>query len=154
MALQSSNQWKWVILRVKWYGRQFTYCFPTRLLTATLQLVELSKAQDVEAGDGTTSVVVVAGALLSASSQLLEKGIHPSIIAESFLGAAQKAVEILRGMAIPVDLSNRESLIKCVITSLSSKVCSHNKISPPTLLTECFLFSWFLNIPTYLRQLQ
>ena len=39
-----------------------------------LQLVELSKAQDVEAGDGTTTVVIIAGSLLSASAKLLEKG--------------------------------------------------------------------------------
>merc|ERR1719369_293099 len=43
-------------------------------------LVELSKAQDVEAGDGTTSVVVIAGSLLSAAQKLLEKGFHPTTI--------------------------------------------------------------------------
>lgn len=43
-------------------------------------LVEISKAQDVEAGDGTTSVVVLAGALLKAAESLLDKGIHPNIV--------------------------------------------------------------------------
>ena len=47
-------------------------------------LVELSKAQDIEAGDGTTSVVVLAGALLDACTKLLDKGIHPTIIADTF----------------------------------------------------------------------
>jgi T-complex protein 1 subunit delta len=47
-------------------------------------LVELSKAQDVEAGDGTTSVVVLAGSFLEAAQKLLEKGIHPTVISESF----------------------------------------------------------------------
>ena len=42
-------------------------------------LVELSHAQDVEAGDGTTSVVVMAGSLLTESLKLLEKGIHPQV---------------------------------------------------------------------------
>ena len=46
------------------------------------QLVEISKAQDVEAGDGTTSVVILAGSLLKAAEYLLEKGIHPNIISE------------------------------------------------------------------------
>ncbi len=45
-----------------------------------VQLVEISKAQDVEAGDGTTSVVVLAGALLKAAESLLDKGIHPNIV--------------------------------------------------------------------------
>jgi len=49
-----------------------------------LQLVELSKAQDIEAGDGTTSVVVLAGSFLEASQKLLDKGIHPTAISESF----------------------------------------------------------------------
>lgn len=47
-------------------------------------LVELSHAQDVEAGDGTTSVVVMAGSLLQSSLTLLEKGIHPTKVSESF----------------------------------------------------------------------
>ena len=47
-------------------------------------MVELSKAQDVEAGDGTTSVVVLAGSLLEAAQKLVEKGIHPTVISESF----------------------------------------------------------------------
>jgi T-complex protein 1 subunit delta len=47
-------------------------------------LVEISKAQDIEAGDGTTSVVVIAGALLNACQLLLEKGIHPTAISEGF----------------------------------------------------------------------
>ena len=47
-----------------------------------IQLVEISKAQDVEAGDGTTSVVVFAGALLRAAESLLDMGIHPNIVSE------------------------------------------------------------------------
>jgi T-complex protein 1 subunit delta len=87
-------------------------------------LVELSNSQDIEAGDGTTSVVVIAGALLGAASQLLSKGIHPTHISESFLLAARKAEEILLSIAIPVDLSDRDSLLKSASTSLNSKVVS------------------------------
>merc|ERR1719222_681374 len=70
-------------------------------------MAELSKAQDVEAGDGTTSVVVTAGALLGAAEKLLSKGIHPQTITEAFLEAAEKAEEILEAMSIKVDLDNR-----------------------------------------------
>src|SRR5438874_8163894 len=56
-------------------------------------LVDLSAAQDVEAGDGTTSVVIIAGSLLGAADRLLAKGIHPSVIAESFQRAAAAAVK-------------------------------------------------------------
>lgn len=59
-------------------------------------LVDLSKSQDVEAGDGTTSVTVIAGSLLNQAELLLQKGIHPTVISESFLMAAKKSVEILK----------------------------------------------------------
>ncbi|CAE8591128.1 unnamed protein product, partial [Polarella glacialis] len=87
-------------------------------------MAELSKSQDIEAGDGTTSVVVIAGALLQASERLLAKGIHPQTITEAFLTAADKAEQILQEISIPVDLTNREQLIQAAVTSLSSKVVS------------------------------
>jgi T-complex protein 1 subunit delta len=85
-------------------------------------LVDLAHAQDVEAGDGTTTVTVVAGSLLGAVQKLLTKGIHPTQIAESFLKAVTKAEEILQNMATPLDLSDRASLLNSCNTSLSSKV--------------------------------
>jgi T-complex protein 1 subunit delta len=84
--------------------------------------VELSKAQDAEAGDGTTSVVVIAGSLLTAAQNLLERGYHPTLVSEAFLKASKKAQEIMREMAIPVELNDRESLLKSAVTSLNSKV--------------------------------
>ena len=87
-------------------------------------MVELSKSQDIEAGDGTTSVVVLAGGLLNACSTLLTRGIHPNQISDAFQLAALKADEIMKGMAIPVDFGDRETLVKCTTTSLSSKVCT------------------------------
>lgn len=89
---------------------------------ASQQLVDLSAAQDIEAGDGTTSVVVLAGSLLGAAEKLLGKGIHPTVIAESFSRAASKVVEYLEEMSTPVDLKDRESLLRAASTSLSSKV--------------------------------
>ncbi|XP_035256888.1 T-complex protein 1 subunit delta-like [Anguilla anguilla] len=91
---------------------------------AAKMLVELAKAQDIEAGDGTTSVVVIAGALLDACSRLLQKGIHPTVISESFQKAVDKGVEVLIGMSHPVDLSDRQTLLNSATTSLSSKVVS------------------------------
>merc|ERR1711957_364865 len=74
-------------------------------------LVEISKAQDIEAGDGTTSVVVIAGALLKASQELLNKGIHPAAISDGFAVALAKATEIIEGMGTPVSLNDRDILI-------------------------------------------
>ena len=87
-------------------------------------LVQLSHAQDVEAGDGTTSVVVICGSLLGAADRLLSKGIHPSVISESFQRAAAAAVKILHGMSQPVALTDTSALLQAANTSLSSKIVS------------------------------
>ena len=81
---------------------------------------------------GTTSVVVLAGSLLEAAEKLLGKGIHPTTISESFQKAADKSVDILTNMAIPLDLNDRESLLKSANTSLNSKIVSQNstELSP------------------------
>lgn len=89
-------------------------------------LVEISKAQDIEAGDGTTSVVVMAGALLKATTELMAKGLHPTAISDGFQVAHAKAMEVVDSMSKPVDLDDRDSLIQNAITSLSSKVVSHH----------------------------
>ncbi|MDP2437555.1 MAG: T-complex protein 1 subunit delta, partial [archaeon] len=91
---------------------------------AARMLAELSKAQDVAAGDGTTSVVVIAGALLSATQNLMERGIHPTTISDAYQKACVHALGVLKAMAIPVDLSDRDSLIQSATTALSSKVVS------------------------------
>ncbi|KAJ1920531.1 T-complex protein 1 subunit delta [Mycoemilia scoparia] len=90
----------------------------------TNKLVDLSAAQDVEAGDGTTSVVVIAGSLLAAAEKLLNKGIHPTQIAEGFQHAAIEAVKALEDISIPISLDQRESLLKSASTSLNSKIVS------------------------------
>nr|3P9E_d Chain d, T-complex protein 1 subunit delta [Saccharomyces cerevisiae]3P9E_l Chain l, T-complex protein 1 subunit delta [Saccharomyces cerevisiae]4D8R_d Chain d, T-complex protein 1 subunit delta [Saccharomyces cerevisiae S288C]4D8R_l Chain l, T-complex protein 1 subunit delta [Saccharomyces cerevisiae S288C]4V81_D Chain D, T-complex protein 1 subunit delta [Saccharomyces cerevisiae]4V81_L Chain L, T-complex protein 1 subunit delta [Saccharomyces cerevisiae]4V81_d Chain d, T-complex protein len=87
-------------------------------------LVEVSAAQDSEAGDGTTSVVILTGALLGAAERLLNKGIHPTIIADSFQSAAKRSVDILLEMCHKVSLSDREQLVRAASTSLSSKIVS------------------------------
>lgn len=89
-------------------------------------LVQLSKSQDIEAGDGTTGICVIAGALLQACSELLAKGIHPTMIADAFKQAAAQATEVLTSIAQPVDLLDRGSVLDAVNTCLSSKVVHNN----------------------------
>ncbi|KAL4952994.1 chaperonin Cpn60/TCP-1 family [Aspergillus filifer] len=99
---------------------------------AARMLVDLSAAQDVEAGDGTTSVVVIAGSLLGAAERLLGKGIHPTVISESFQRAAAAAVEILHNMSRPINLMDRATLLQAASTSLSSKIVSqHSSLLGP-----------------------
>lgn len=100
-------------------------------------LVELSKSQDDEIGDGTTGVVVLAGALLEEAEKLLDKGIHPSRISEGFERAADMCIPRLEEIStrLPIDISpdatmevNRE-LVKTAMTTLNSKIV--NRIKEP-----------------------
>ena len=90
-------------------------------------LVSASQAQDTEAGDGTTSVVVLAGSLLRAADRLLDKGIHPTLISEAFQRAAAEAVKVLESMSIPIKLDDHATLLQAAETSLSSKIVSQYK---------------------------
>lgn len=86
-------------------------------------MVQLSQSQDDEIGDGTTGVVVLAGALLEQAEQLLDKGIHPIRIADGFEMAAKCATDHLKMIVHDFEGSpdNLEPYIKIAMTSLGSK---------------------------------
>lgn len=87
-------------------------------------MVQLSQSQDDEIGDGTTGVVVLAGALMEKAEELLDKGIHPIRVADGYELAAKKAIENLEKIAdeYPVDPDNLEPLIQTAMTTLGSKI--------------------------------
>lgn len=85
-------------------------------------LVEISKSQEEEAGDGTTTAVVLAGALLEEAEKLLEKNIHPTVIVSGFKKALDVATEHLRKIAIPVNRTDTEMLKKIAMTSMGGKI--------------------------------
>ncbi|KAK6745181.1 hypothetical protein RB195_011727 [Necator americanus] len=85
-------------------------------------MVELSKSQDAEIGDGTTGVVVLAGALLEEAERLLDRGIHPIKIADGFDLACKKALQTLDSIADKFPVADRERLVETAQTSLGSKI--------------------------------
>lgn len=87
-------------------------------------MVQLAQSQDDEIGDGTTGVVVLAGALLEQAANLLDKGIHPIRIADGYEMAAALALAHLDGIseAFPVNKDTRDNLLKVAMTTLGSKV--------------------------------
>lgn len=92
-------------------------------------LVELSASQDDEVGDGTTGVVVLAGALLEQAEKLLDRGIHPVRVAEGFEAACEVAIKKLDDIADSVEFSesNMEPLIHTAETTLNSKIINVNR---------------------------
>ena len=94
---------------------------------ATKMLVEVSKTQDNEAGDGTTSAVIIAGELLNKAEELTSKNVHPTVIIDGYKKAAEKALETIKKIAIPVDLKTQDYLKKAAITSMASKLVAEHK---------------------------
>ena len=95
---------------------------------AAKMMVEVAKTQDKEAGDGTTSSVIVAGELLNRAEELIDKNIHPTIIIEGYKLASEKALEVLEKIAIKVDAKTQgEYLKKVATTAMGSKIVSEYK---------------------------
>jgi len=94
---------------------------------AAKMLVEVAKAQDNEAGDGTTSAVIIAGELLSRAEELINKDVHPTVIIDGYRKAAEKALETLEKIAMPVDLKSQDFLKKAATTSMGSKIVAEYK---------------------------
>ncbi len=94
---------------------------------AAKMMVEVSKTQDDEVGDGTTSVVIVAGELLGKAEDLIQKNVHPTIIIDGYRMAAKKALETLEEIAIPVKPKDKEYTKKVAMTSMASKLVAENR---------------------------
>ena len=89
-------------------------------------MVDLSKSQDNETGDGTTGVVVLAGCLLQQAEMLIDKGLTPHAIIDGYDKAVEKSVKHLEFIQTKIDVTenNNEHLIKAAITALGSKIVS------------------------------
>jgi archaeal chaperonin len=91
---------------------------------AAKMIVEVAKTQDEQVGDGTTTAVILAGELLKNAESLLDKNIHPTIIAKGYSMAAKKSQEILNNLGREVSIQNRETLQQIAITSMIGKIGS------------------------------
>jgi len=106
---------------------------------AAKMLVEVAKAQDDEVGDGTTTVVVLAGQLLTNASELLDENIHPTTIMEGFEKALEFSLKVVDEVAEKVDPLDKGILKKVATTSLSSKAVAEYKEFLANLAVEAAL---------------
>jgi len=106
---------------------------------AAKMMVEISKTIDTEVGDGTTSSVVFAGALLEKAEKLLEKDVHSTVIIDGYQAASEKALELLAKLAKTVKPDDRESLIKIAKTSMQSKLVSEDSAPLSKLVVDSIL---------------
>ena len=91
---------------------------------AAKMMVEVSKTQDDEVGDGTTSVVILTGELLGKAVELMSKKIHPTVVIDGYRDAMEQALKVLEEIAIHVDPKDKEVLKKVAVTSMASKLVS------------------------------
>merc|ERR1719162_2415882 len=75
---------------------------------AAKNMIELSRAQDEEVGDGTTSVIILAGEMLSVAEPLIEKKLHPTLIVSGYMQALDDGLQMLREIASPIDVNKPE----------------------------------------------
>ncbi len=88
---------------------------------AAKMMVEVAKTQENEVGDGTTTAVVLAGELLKKAEGLIEQEIHPTIVAQGYRMAADKARDILQSIGEKIDLADDKALRQIAITSMTGK---------------------------------
>eukprot|EP00667_Euglena_gracilis_P007181 EG_transcript_7252 len=89
---------------------------------AAKHMIELSRAQDEEVGDGTTSVIILAGEMLTMAQKYVEQNIHPLKIVQGFARALEDAVGFVGKVAVPIDLDNKVDMQRCVASCLGTKV--------------------------------
>jgi len=91
---------------------------------AAKSMIELSRTQDEEVGDGTTSVIILAGEILHLSQPFLEKDIHPTVIVRAYMKALDAAVKIIDELSFPVDIDDREQLMNIINSCIGTKYTS------------------------------
>ncbi|NNN17422.1 MAG: thermosome subunit, partial [Thermoplasmata archaeon] len=94
---------------------------------AAKMLVEVAKTQDQEAGDGTTTAVVLTGELLKRAEGLIEQDIHPTLISQGYRLASTKALEILGQIGQPIKIEDHDLLATIAMTAMASKAVSYNR---------------------------
>jgi len=98
---------------------------------AAKTLVEIAKSQDAEVGDGTTSVVILAGEFLKQCKPFVEEGVHPRVIIKSFRKATKLALDKIAELGVKINKEDekeyRSLLEKCAATSMSSKLIHQQK---------------------------
>jgi chaperonin GroEL (HSP60 family) len=106
---------------------------------AAKMMVEVAKTQDDEVGDGTTTVVILAGELLGKAEELIDKKIHPTIIVDGYRKAANKALEILEETAIVIEPTDKDRLKKVALSSMASKMVVGNREQLAKIAVEAIL---------------
>lgn len=103
---------------------------------AAKMMVEIAKATDNEVGDGTTSVVVLAGELLKQAEELINKDVHPTVVVDGYRHAGEQALKFLKELAMKIDPEDREWLLKVAKVAMASKIVSPDALELANLVVD------------------
>ena len=106
---------------------------------AAKMMVEVSKTADTEVGDGTTSVVILAGSLIGKAEELIDKEVHPTIVVDGYKKAAKEALKILDEIDIKVTPGDKKWLKKVAKTIMSSKLIWRESDTLSQIVTDAVL---------------
>jgi thermosome len=84
-------------------------------------VIEVAHTQDDEVGDGTTTAVILVGALMEQAEGMLEQGIHPTVIAQGYRMGMEKALEIVNSLSLKVEPTDKKTLLKIANTAITGK---------------------------------
>ncbi len=102
-------------------------------------MIEIAKGVDRTVGDGTVSVVLLVGALIEKAEELINMGIHPTIIVDGFFKASLRSIEILDEIAVHIAPDEKNALIKVADTSIQSKLTSEYAKNLPRIIVDAVL---------------
>nr|OQO21607.1 T-complex protein 1 subunit gamma [Rachicladosporium sp. CCFEE 5018] len=91
---------------------------------AAKSMIELARTQDEEVGDGTTTVIILAGEILALSLPQLDRHIHPVVIIQAFKRALSDALKIIEEVSVPVDINNTDQMRQLIGSSIGTKFTS------------------------------
>ncbi|CAK6983091.1 T-complex protein 1 subunit gamma [Scomber scombrus] len=91
---------------------------------AAKSMIEISRTQDEEVGDGTTSVIILAGEMLSVAEQFLEQQMHPTVVISAYRQALEDMLETLKEISTPVDTEDRSMMLKILHSAINTKALS------------------------------
>uniref|UniRef100_A0A672KLR5 T-complex protein 1 subunit gamma n=1 Tax=Sinocyclocheilus grahami TaxID=75366 RepID=A0A672KLR5_SINGR len=91
---------------------------------AAKSMIEISRTQDEEVGDGTTSVIILAGEMLSVAEQFLEQQMHPTVVISAYRQALDDMLNILKDVSTSVDVNNRDMMLKIINSAINTKALS------------------------------
>jgi archaeal chaperonin len=106
---------------------------------AAKMMVEITKSVDSEVGDGTTSVVVLAGSLLEKAEELINNKVHPTVIVDGYRKSAEKAIELLKQVTEKIDPTDKDHLKQIATTSMASKLTANNSPELSDVIVEAIL---------------